>query len=86
MEYTDQLKNRIKRMEGQVRGVLRLMEEQRDCKELVSQLSTVRNLADKAIACVVASNLMCCLTEYPHSDKDTEKKLKQAIELLVKSH
>lgn len=31
MEYNDQIKNRMKRIEGQVRGVLRMMEEGKEC-------------------------------------------------------
>ncbi|WP_217608709.1 metal-sensing transcriptional repressor, partial [Bacillus sp. GbtcB15] len=31
MEYNDQMKNRVKRIEGQLRGILRMMEENKDC-------------------------------------------------------
>ena len=32
MEYTDQMKHRVKRVEGQLRGILRMMDEEQDCK------------------------------------------------------
>ncbi len=32
MDYNDQVKNRVKRIEGQVRGILKMMEEDKDCK------------------------------------------------------
>lgn len=54
MQYTDDMKNRLKRVEGQVRGVLKMMEEEKECREIVSQLSAVRNAVDKAIAYIVA--------------------------------
>jgi DNA-binding FrmR family transcriptional regulator len=41
--YSDELKTRLRRIEGQVRGVLRLMDEGQSCKDVVSQLSAVRN-------------------------------------------
>ena len=42
MEYTDPVKNRVKRMEGQLRGILKMMEEEKDCKAVITQLSAVR--------------------------------------------
>lgn len=84
-EYSDELKARLKRIEGQVRGVLRLMEEGKSCKEVVSQLSAVRNASDKAIAQIVAENLQHCILEEQASGKDTGKLVREAIELLVKS-
>ena len=34
MQYDDQMKNRIKRIEGQLRGILKMMEENKDCRRL----------------------------------------------------
>ncbi|MBB3128558.1 DNA-binding FrmR family transcriptional regulator [Paenibacillus rhizosphaerae] len=84
--YTDELKMRLRRIEGQVRGVLRLMEEGKSCKEVVAQLSAVRNASDKAIAQIVAENLQqCILAERAAGNHDTGKMVKEAVELLVKS-
>lgn len=85
-EYSDEIKVRLKRIEGQVRGVLRLMDEGKSCKEVVSQLSAVRNASDKAIAQIVAENLQHCLMDQKQAgEKDPEQLVKEAIELLVKS-
>ncbi|WP_028530773.1 metal-sensitive transcriptional regulator [Paenibacillus sp. HW567] len=87
VQYTDELKTRLRRIEGQVRGVLRMMEEGNSCKEVVAQLSAVRNASDKAIAQLVAENLQqCILAEQAAGNQDTGKLVKEAIELLVKSH
>ncbi|MGO4184149.1 cytoplasmic protein [Paenibacillus sp. FSL A5-0031] len=83
--YTDEMKTRLRRIEGQVRGVLRLMDEQQSCKDVVSQLSAVRNAADKAMAQIVAENLHQCIIEEQSAGGDTNKLVKEAIELLVKS-
>lgn len=84
-EYNDDLKKRLRRLEGQVRGVLRLMEERKNCKDVITQLSAVRSAADKAIATIVAENLEQCIIEEQASGGDTKKIVKEAIELLVKS-
>ncbi|MNO84969.1 Copper-sensing transcriptional repressor CsoR [compost metagenome] len=85
--YSDEMKTRLRRIEGQVRGVLRMMEEGQSCKEVVAQLSAVRNASDKAIAQIVAENLhQCILAEQAEGNQNTEKMVKEAIALLVKSH
>ncbi|CAM4004279.1 metal-sensitive transcriptional regulator [Cohnella lubricantis] len=84
--YTEEMKMRLRRIEGQIRGVLRLMEEEKSCKEVVAQLSAVRNASDKAIAQIVAENLQqCIMAEQQSGGQDTGKLVKEAIELLVKS-
>lgn len=83
--YGDDIKKRLRRIEGQIGGVLRMMDEQKSCKEVVAQLSAVRNASDKAIAQIVAENLQRCLLEEQAAGRDTGKMVKEAVELLVKS-
>ncbi|MDP5276669.1 metal-sensitive transcriptional regulator [Chengkuizengella axinellae] len=85
MEYGDDVKKRLKRLEGQVRGVLNMMDQEKPCKEVVSQLSAVRSAADKAIAYIVAVNLENCILEEQENGNDTSEVVKEAINLLVKS-
>ncbi len=85
VQYSEDLKRRLKRIEGQVRGVLRLMEEGKSCKDVVSQLSAVRNASDKAIAQIVADNLQECLLKEQAEGHNTDKLVREAVELLVKS-
>ena len=54
MEYNDQMKNRVKRIEGQLRGILRMMEDGKDCKEVITQLSAARTAIDRTIGVVVS--------------------------------
>lgn len=83
--YTDEMKNRLKRIEGQVRGVLRLMEEDKSCKDVVSQLSAIRNASDKAIAQIIAENLQQCILEEQAAGNNTDNLVKEAVALLIKS-
>ncbi|GIP22796.1 MULTISPECIES: metal-sensitive transcriptional regulator [Paenibacillus] len=83
--YHDDIKKRLRRIEGQVRGVLRLMDEEKSCKEVISQLSAIRNAADRAIAQIVAENLQQCILEEQEAGRDSNKMVQEAIELLVKS-
>ncbi|WP_442954833.1 metal-sensitive transcriptional regulator [Paenibacillus sp. SYP-B4298] len=85
MHYDEDVKKRLRRVEGQIRGVLRMMEEEQSCKDVVSQLSAVRSATDKAIAYIVAVNLEQCIQEEQASGGDTSKIVQQAVELLIKS-
>ncbi|KRF19464.1 metal-sensitive transcriptional regulator [Paenibacillus sp. Soil787] len=85
MKYDDDVKKRLRRVEGQIRGILKMMEEEQECKDVVSQISAVRSAADKAIAYIVAVNLEKCILEEQEAGRDSSKMVKQAVELLVKS-
>ena len=54
--------NRLRRAEGQIAGVIRMLESGRDCKDIVTQLAAVSRALDKAGFSVVASGLKQCLT------------------------
>ena len=55
--------NRIKRARGQLDGVLRMLEEGRDCEDVVTQLAAVSRALDRAGFAIVATGLQQCLTE-----------------------
>jgi DNA-binding FrmR family transcriptional regulator len=86
MDYNDQMKNRVKRIEGQLRGILKMMEEDKDCKEVITQLSAARTAIDRTIGVVVSSNLIHCVQKANSEGKgNTEELVKEAVNLLVKS-
>lgn len=85
MQYDDKVKNRMKRIEGQVRGVLRMIEEEKECKDLVAQMAAIRSALDRTIAVVVSTNLEQCVREQIEKGEDTDALIKEAVNLLVKS-
>jgi DNA-binding FrmR family transcriptional regulator len=54
--------NRLRRAQGQIGGVIRLIEEGRDCKDVVTQLAAVNRALDRAGFAIVSSGLRECLT------------------------
>jgi DNA-binding FrmR family transcriptional regulator len=60
---TDELSDMVKRLraEGQIRGVIRLIEDGRDCSEIVSQLAAVSRALDRAGFKIIASGLRQCV-------------------------
>jgi DNA-binding FrmR family transcriptional regulator len=53
--------NRLRRAQGQLGGVIRLIEEGRDCKDVVTQLAAVNRALDRAGFAIVSSGLQECL-------------------------
>ncbi|MBD7965415.1 MAG: metal-sensitive transcriptional regulator [Bacillota bacterium] len=86
MEYTQEMKNRLKRIEGQIRGVLRMLEEEQDCKSVITQLSASRTAIDRSIGLIVGTNLEQCLREQMANGEEMNSDIvKEAVQLLVKS-
>jgi len=86
VDYNDQMKNRVKRIEGQLRGILKMMEENKDCKEVITQLSATRSAIDRTIGVIVSSNLVECVQKANEpGDKSMEELVQEAVNLLVKS-
>ncbi len=52
---------RLARIEGQVRGVRRMLEEGRGCSDVVRQICAMRAALGKVAAAVVAENLEECV-------------------------
>ncbi|WP_043500623.1 metal-sensitive transcriptional regulator [Georgenia sp. SUBG003] len=55
--------NRLKRAQGQLAGVVRMLEDGRDCEDVVTQLSAVSKALDRAGFAIIASGMRQCLAE-----------------------
>jgi len=55
--------NRLRRAQGQIGGILRMIEEGRECSDIVTQLAAVNHALDRAGFAIIATNLKQCLVE-----------------------
>ena len=69
--------NRIKRARGQLDGVLRMLEEGRDCEDVVTQLAAVSRALDRAGFSIVATGLQQCLAAGDSVDSVDVKKMEK---------
>ena len=84
MEYSDAMKNRLKRIEGQIRGILGMMEREETCESLVTQLNAVRSAVDRLALYIVGSNLEMCIRDEINSGESKEHIIADAVDLLLK--
>jgi DNA-binding FrmR family transcriptional regulator len=69
--------NRIKRARGQLDGVLRMLEEGRDCEDVVTQLAAVSRALDRAGFAIVAAGLEQCLANGDGLDSVDARKMEK---------
>ncbi len=54
--------NRLRRAQGQLAGVIAMVEAGRECREVVTQLAAVSRAIDRAGFKIVAANMRQCLS------------------------
>jgi DNA-binding FrmR family transcriptional regulator len=69
---------RLKRVIGQLNGIVKMMEEKQDCEKIIIQFQAAKAALDSAFAESLNTNLENCLTQ-----KDSEK-MKKIIKLISK--
>ncbi|MEG0459805.1 MAG: metal-sensitive transcriptional regulator [Vagococcus sp.] len=76
--------NRLKRTEGQLRGIQKMIDEEQECIDVITQLSAVRSSVDRIMGMIVAENLKNCFEDPELDSTIQEKKIEQAIQMIVK--
>ncbi|MGW0630437.1 metal-sensitive transcriptional regulator [Streptomyces sp. NPDC002758] len=79
--------NRLRRAQGQISGVIKMIEEGRDCEDVVTQLAAASRALDRAGFAIIATGLQQCLTDADRtgSDGETKEELKARLEKLFLS-
>jgi DNA-binding FrmR family transcriptional regulator len=61
-EAVADLTRRLRRIEGQIRGVQQMLAEDRDCREVLTQITAARKALDQAGFLLVANELTWCVS------------------------
>ncbi|MFD0547871.1 metal-sensitive transcriptional regulator [Streptomyces rectiviolaceus] len=62
----DELKsvlNRLRRAQGQIAGIIKMIEEGRDCEDVITQVAAVSRALDRAGFAIIATGLQHCMAE-----------------------
>jgi DNA-binding FrmR family transcriptional regulator len=78
----DDVVKRLRRAEGQIRGVIAMLEGGRDCAEVVTQLAAVSRALDRAGFKIIASGLQQCMAAR-ESGEDQRANLEQMEKLFL---
>lgn len=73
--------NRLKRIEGQVRGIQRMVEEDRYCVDILVQISAINAALKKAGFSVTERHMKHCVTHAVH-EGEGEKAMEELVEVM----
>jgi DNA-binding FrmR family transcriptional regulator len=84
-EIKQTLLNRLRRIEGQVRGVQTMVSDERDCQEILQQLSSIRSAVNAASMAFFEEYATQCLVQHPAEDPiERQKILKDMMAMMGK--
>ncbi len=81
-EVRQDLERRLKRIEGQVRGVQRMLEDGRDCQAVLQQLAAVRAAVHQASLVLVRAHATECL-RHPSPERTPEQLVEELMGTLA---
>jgi DNA-binding FrmR family transcriptional regulator len=80
-EHQRDVVNRLKRIEGQVRALIEMVESGRPCEDVAQQMSAARKAMDKAFFRMMACSVMESVAV---SDDDTLREVERSTRILEK--
>jgi DNA-binding FrmR family transcriptional regulator len=79
------LLGRLRRIEGQVRGLQRMVENDDYCIDILTQITAASNALKKVAVGLLDDHIRHCLAQETEAGKDMVREATAAIERLVKS-
>ena len=76
-----QLLPRLRRIEGQIRGIARMVEERRYCIEVIQQLTAARRALDQVSLNIMSGHINTCVSEAIRH-RDGEKKINELMQTI----
>jgi CsoR family transcriptional regulator, copper-sensing transcriptional repressor len=87
-ENKDDLLDRLRRVEGQVRGIQRMVDDDRYCIDILTQIAAAGNALKKVAVALLDDHLRHCVADGRSSARDRETKIAEAtaaIDRLLKT-
>ena len=85
MNYDKKMINRINRIQGQLNGVIKMMQEEKDCKDVINQISASKSSIQRLMGIIISENLIECVKAAEYNGENSEELINEAVNLLVKS-
>lgn len=76
-EQKDAISKRLKRAHGQLGAVVRMLEEDRTCNEIVTQMAAVSKAINTAAFTLISANLKSCIIDNDKSAPEVTEKLQK---------
>mgnify|MGYP001773525125 CR=1 FL=1 len=86
-EDKKELIERLKKIEGQIRGIIKMIENEEECQYILHQIAAVKNAINKTFSNIISkavSNNCCINTKSDLELNETQQKIKYISELISK--
>ena len=83
MSDNEALGARLRRIEGQVKGIQRMLDEGRPCEDVITQVMAARAALDKVALSVLSDHMEECFAESINS-RDKKATLERALTLFLR--
>lgn len=84
IRMSKELQSRLRRIEGQVKGVIKMIEEQRSCGDVVIQLGAIKAAVNRVGFMVLACHLAQSIEEDKEAGRELEKTMQDFMDVLKK--
>jgi DNA-binding FrmR family transcriptional regulator len=81
----DDILARLRRVEGQVRGIQRMVERDDYCIDILTQITAASNALKKVAVGLLDDHIRHCVIQHTEEGKDMVREASAAIERLVKA-
>jgi DNA-binding FrmR family transcriptional regulator len=76
------VRDRLRRIEGQVRGILKMLDEDRPCADVVTQIFAARSALDRVAEEIITSHVDECMASMPPDQ--ARAAIARAVRMLAK--
>lgn len=76
--------NRLKRAEGQLRGIQRMIEDEEECIDIVTQLTAVRSSINRTMGLVISQKIRQVMDHPVENTEEQDRKIEEALNLIIK--
>ena len=77
---------RLKRIEGQLRGLQKMVTDERDCESIVTQLAAVRSAIDSVGRLILNNYIKICAPKGSQSDHDVYESMVRVVGIWGRVH
>ena len=72
---------RLKKIEGQIRGLQKMVADERDCESIITQLAALRSAIDSAGALIMNNYMKLCFRQSSETDMDALNSLARVVSI-----
>lgn len=82
MDKKNAVIRRLRRIEGQIKGIQKMVEEEKFCGDILTQVSAARSALNSAGGIILESYIEVCIRDYV--ERNGEQDLEKLVETMVK--